>query len=98
MVFNPATGAWSAGNLNHARYFHAAILLPDGKVLVAGGRGASSYLFSSELYDPAAGTWSLTGSLHHACIQQTATLPPDGRVLAAGGVGPGYLSSCELFH
>jgi hypothetical protein len=27
-----------------------------------------------------------------------AGLHPDGRVLAAGGVGPGYLSSSELFH
>jgi hypothetical protein len=67
-------------------------------VLVAGGSGVAGDLYSAELYDPAAGTRSLTGSLAHARRQQTATLLKDGRVLEAAGVGSGYRSSSELFH
>src|SRR5438094_168165 len=46
------------GSLATARTFHTATLLPNGKVLVAGGGNNSA-----ELYDPASGTWSATGSL-----------------------------------
>ena len=59
------SGTWTAtGSLITARELHTATLLPDGKVLVAGGfnpPGNSSA--SAELYDPASGTWTATGSL-----------------------------------
>ena len=42
---------------------HTATLLPNGKVLVAGGYCNFSRLASAELYDPASGTWTATGSL-----------------------------------
>src|SRR5687767_10505921 len=68
------------GALHLDRYNHTATLLPDRKVLVAGGAGfpcipcgssgrscIGNFCYSSvnntaELYDPADGTWSLTGS------------------------------------
>lgn len=37
------------GPLTNARYSHTATLLPNGKVLVAGGYGSSSPVFSAEL-------------------------------------------------
>src|SRR5256885_11811850 len=43
-----------------------AILLPNGKVLIAGGSSTGAFstpLASAELYDPATGTFSLTGSM-----------------------------------
>ena len=50
------------GSLNIARVYHTATLLPNGKVLVTGGRGYNyEALNSAELYDPATGTWSITG-------------------------------------
>ena len=44
---------------------HMATLLPNGKVLVAGGEDSSSGvpLMSADLYDPASGTWTATGSM-----------------------------------
>src|SRR5205085_2059459 len=57
----------NTGSLNTARYGHTATLLPNGKVLVAGGGGYSGYnITSAELYDPASGSWSATGSLNTA--------------------------------
>src|SRR5438105_1762049 len=51
---------WSyTGSLNTPRSGHTATLLPNGKVLVAGGYSGGP-LDSAELYDPATGTWSVT--------------------------------------
>ncbi|MGH8092412.1 MAG: kelch repeat-containing protein, partial [Chthoniobacterales bacterium] len=52
------------GSLNDARKQYAATLLPDGRVLVAGGYNDNNgILASAELYDPVTGTWTYTGSL-----------------------------------
>ena len=77
-----APGTWTqTGNLNFGRYGHTATLLPNGKVLVAGGAN------SSELYDPSTGTWTQTGNLNFTRSGHTATLLPNGKVLVAGGAG-----------
>ncbi len=60
-------------------------MLPNGKVLVAGGYGNGGALTSAELYDPASGSWTATGSLNTARDVHTATLLPNGKVLVAGG-------------
>src|SRR5690348_215888 len=74
------TVTWQpTGSLATARSYHAALRLPDGRVLVAGGVGADGVLDSAELFDPAAGTWSPTGSMHDGRMVFTATLLSDGR-------------------
>ncbi len=71
-IYDPSTQTWTpTGNLNTPRYMHSATLLPNGMVLVAGGWpgpgpccGSGTYaLISSELWDPATGTWTATGNL-----------------------------------
>jgi hypothetical protein len=92
-LYDPDTGRWSrTGSLNTSRSFHTATLLPDGTVLAAGGHSPpwqqpSFAPQSAELYDPASGTWNLTGQLNRARASHTATLLPRGKVLLAGGGG-----------
>jgi len=89
------------GSLATARYFHTATLLPNGKVLVAGGDGNGPSQESAELYDPASGTWTATGSLGAARNGHIATLLPNGKVLVAGGFNgdsdSSILVSAELY-
>jgi hypothetical protein len=67
-----------------AREFHTATLLPNGKVLIAGGF-AQSIWASAELYDPVSGTFTPTGAMTTPRWDHTATLLPSGKVLIAGG-------------
>ena len=76
----------ATSSMSVARSCHSATLLPNGKVLVAGGQGSDfNALASAELYDPASGSWTATGSLNTARGAHTATLLPNGMVLVAGG-------------
>jgi hypothetical protein len=87
------------GSLNTARVGHTATLLPNGKVLVAGGTlNASDSLASAELYDPASEIWTATAPLSTGRLDFTTTLLSNGKVLAAGGVGSNRaLASAELY-
>jgi hypothetical protein len=70
-------------------------LLPNGKVLVAGGFGTEA-LNSAELFNPATGTFSNVAAamLAHRQGPSAVTLP-DGRVYIAGGFGAG--ATAEYF-
>jgi len=57
-----SVGFENTGSLAQAREDHTATLLPDGKVLVAGGYDGHSALASAEVYDPASRTWAGTGN------------------------------------
>jgi Calx-beta domain/Galactose oxidase, central domain/Kelch motif len=106
-LYDAATGTWNiTASLNTARNSHTATLLPNGKVLVvAGGYWSGgpcpcyfNDLNSSELYDPATGTWRITASLNTARNSHTATRLPNGKVLVvAGSHANGDLNSSELY-
>src|SRR5262245_54091774 len=78
------------GSMYNARRLHTATLLPNGKVLVAGGFngvvGRDSATNTAEIYDPASGTWRSTGNLQFARARHTATLLTNGQVLVVGGI------------
>ena len=71
-IYDSSTGTWSAGApMTEVRAKHAAILLPDGKVLVVGEQVAESY-------DLASGAWVPAGEMTRDHIEGvTATLLKD---------------------
>lgn len=108
-----ASGTWATtGGMLTARAYHTATLLPNGKVLVVGGYGSIGYygngsLSSTELFDPATGTWTPAAPMNMARDQHTATLLADGRVLVTSGENISYpggskqtqnLTSAEIYN
>ena len=90
----------TTAGLNPGRGDHTATLLPDGKVLVAGGYWDSNgTLANAETYDPTTAVWTDTGSLSKVRDAHTATLLQDGKVLVAGGeIYPGTsVKSAEVY-
>jgi len=86
------------------RQLHSMTVLPDGRVLVAGGYNRDTPSMNSmtlaELWDPNTGLWTPTGSMNVARRDHTATLLADGRVLVAGGslTGDDAYSSAEIYN
>jgi hypothetical protein len=89
------------GSMATPRRFHTATLLPNGKVLVAGGQNAGyAPVTSAELFDPSTGTFSATGNMTVPRAGHTATLLNNGKVLIAGGnsdASGAAVSSAELY-
>jgi len=97
-IFDAVSHRFSAtGNLATARANHAAMLLANGDVLIAGGL-ADAALPTAELYDAAAGTFTVV-TMGTERSAPTATLLGDGTVLLTGGGDAGWrlLSSAESY-
>jgi uncharacterized repeat protein (TIGR03803 family) len=99
-LYDPSVGSSTpTSSMSEAHESDIATLLPNGLVLVAGGRtDGGGIVTHSELYDPAAGTWTDTGGLNQERSSFTATLLPNGRVLAVAGYSnDGDTSSAEIY-
>ncbi len=97
-IFNPATGAWTASaNLGGFRMLPSLSLLPNGRVLSAGGLEVSFFLgiplsagttANCQTYNPATNSWAAAAAMpgartgHHF---NQVTLQ-NGRVLMTGGM------------
>ena len=106
-LYDPATGRWSAtGSMHTQRAWHTMTLLASGAVLVVGGSNENYHyddrpLGSTEIYDPATGSWSRGANLGIGRINHTATYLPDDTLLVAGGSTRveyhGYTATAEIY-
>lgn len=76
--------------MNVPRYKHGAALLPDGKVLIAGGsneNGRQITYSSTEIFDPQTGRFSAGPQMKFSRFKLLTGVVAlnDGRVLLAGG-------------
>ena len=77
---------WTAtGSTGVGRASQTATLLPNGQVLVAGGRQEGNPAFGAELYDLATGMWMRAGNMGSGREIPAATLLPNGQMLLSGG-------------
>jgi WD40 repeat protein len=88
--------------MNAERAAHTATLLPDGKVLIAGGfreEGTSEIaITSAELFNPLTKSFTATGDMNEPRNGHTGTLLPAGQVLIAAGWNQnGRSSTAELY-
>jgi hypothetical protein len=95
------TNTWVAGgSIPSSDLDESAVLLANGKVFIAGGRGLiiGSVIPFSALYDPVLNTALGSANMSTARASHTATVLANGKVLVAGGTdGILSLSSAELF-
>jgi len=90
VLYDPRTNNWiPAGPMVHSRTFAESVILPHGRVLIAGGHLLESPNMmisnSSEIYDPRTNTWTEVSSLSEARYGFVMTAFPNGQVLAIGG-------------
>ncbi|WP_437678242.1 kelch repeat-containing protein [Sorangium sp. So ce131] len=98
-VYDPETDGWTAPGLSFFGGIvgHTATLLPDGKVLLAGGHsfslgdGMPFPLREPTLFDPVTGDAATGSGLTSDRADHTATLLLDQRVLVTGGFSPARL-------
>ena len=98
-LYDPASnqfnyvGADADNSLTIPRFNHTATLLTNGLVLIAGGYSSCTTSCTSEstteLFDPASGTFTSGSSLTNALAAHTATLLSNGNVLLIGGINGG---------
>ncbi|HEX7591969.1 MAG TPA: kelch repeat-containing protein [Candidatus Limnocylindrales bacterium] len=85
--------------MNMPRAFHTATLLPDGRVLIAGGASAPADPASAELYYPATNTFGPTGSMTTGRTSHLAVTLADGRVFLIGrDISSGGTSDSAEFY
>ena len=99
-LYNPNSGTTAnTGPLATARSA-PAVLLGNGKVLIAGGyacdaSGNCASLRSAEIYDPAVGTFSSAGNMTTDRYGHTMTPINSGQILITGGETCSSATSCS---
>ena len=103
-IWDPAAGAWApTPALAKNRSNYAALVMQDGRVIIAGGYAdGSDHCFSSaHIYDPSTQTWSDPKDyMTKARCDPAYALLPNGLVLLAGGtnVAGQVLMSTEKYN
>jgi len=85
-LFDPQTGSFTAtGDLAGFRDDHVAVLLEDGRVLIAGGWGTDGVLATTEIYEPQSASFASGPEMMSTRAGFSGVGLDDGRVLLAGG-------------
>lgn len=95
--YDPASGTWAVGaSPSNRRMRPEVVMLPDGRVLAAGGQRQSGsaptnewgYVAATDLYDPEIDAWREVAPMAMAREYHAMTLViPDGRVITTSGTG-----------
>ena len=75
------------GDMGEQRAWFPAVLLDDGRVLVAGGKSpkwAAGAADTAEVYNPNSNVWEWTEAMADARFQNALAKLSDGRVMVAG--------------
>jgi len=102
-LYNPGSGTITyTGSLAFARSA-PAVLLGNGKVLIAGGyscdtNGNCASLKSTEIYDPSSSSFSSAGNMTSDRYGHTMTLLASGKVLIVGGETCSSSTSCSALN
>ncbi len=101
-LYYPRLGWRRIADLPQPRARHAAVLLDDGRVLIAGGDGAtsgapvSSPYDSALVFDESRFGWTEVTSLRTARAELGLVLLPSGRALGVGGTVGGNQYTAEV--
>ena len=101
-LYDPDSGTFRLiADMTAPRFGHTSTLLPDGRVLIAGGSATPRALLptnGAEIYDPSTGTFAAIGNMISGHVCQQATLLGNGKVLILGGDGAnGRVPPAELY-
>lgn len=90
--------------MHDVRDLHTATLLPNGRVLIAGGfttnANSTGSTSTTEIFYPDTGVFLRSGVMTSSRSNHTAASLPDGNVLVAGGFGANDVitASAEIFY
>lgn len=93
----PLPLAGSAVNVAQGRNGYTAVLLPNGKVLIVGGRDSDNRAATAQIFDPDTDTRAAPGSALPSLGGAAVTQLADGRVLIAGGLSNEAAQSIEIY-
>ncbi|MDG6225951.1 MAG: kelch repeat-containing protein [Candidatus Thermoplasmatota archaeon] len=101
-IFDPSTLDFRrAAPMMTGRFWHRAVELKDGRIMVIGGLNVThSGLGSCEIFDPTKGTWTEAASLNEPRARFTATVLANGSVIVTGGHNGTVkvpTSTCEIY-
>ncbi|MFD0631764.1 fibronectin type III domain-containing protein [Catenulispora yoronensis] len=88
-VYDPATQTFTTATPTDSLFCSGLAKLPDGRVLVAGGYGASANgmlgIVDTNIFDPATNAWTRMANMHYARWYPDLTELSDGRYVAISG-------------
>ena len=99
-LFDSATNKWTlTGSMHVPRCNHGATMLPDGRVLVAGGDSGGTVHATAEIYDPNTGKWTMAAHLNSTRYLFSLLMLPNGLVFAPAGAAFGTIprDSADVF-